>query len=37
MFSTAMTFFSCNALKRVSTNNQECNVRPEILNINTND
>ena len=26
-----MTCFSCNALKCVSTNNQECKVRPEIL------
>ena len=31
IFFTAMTFFSCNALKCVSTNNQECKVRPEIL------
>ena len=32
-FFTAMTFFSCNALKCVSIDNQECKVRPEILNI----
>ena len=27
-FLTAMTFFSCNALKCVSMNNQECKIRP---------
>ena len=32
-----MSFFSCNALKRVSINNQECKVRPEIININSNE
>ena len=32
---TAMTFFSCNALKRVSMNNQECKISPEIININS--
>ena len=42
MFFTAMTFFSCNALnvillKCVSMNNQECKVRPKILNINSNE
>ena len=26
-FFTAMTFFSCNALKSVSMNNQECKTR----------
>ena len=31
-----MSFFSCNALKYVSVNNQECKVRPEIKNINSN-
>ena len=30
-------FFSCNALKYVSMNNQECIVRPEIININSNE
>ena len=40
-FFTAMTFFSCNvfnvnSLECVSMNNQECKMRPEILNINTN-
>ena len=29
-FFKAMTFFGCNALKRVSMNNQECKIRPEI-------
>ena len=32
-----MTFFSCNALKCVSMNNQECKIRPEIININSNE
>ena len=32
-----MSFFSCNALKYVSVNNQECKVRPEIKNINSNE
>ena len=36
-FFTAMTFFSCNILKCVSMNNEECKVRPEILNINSNE
>ena len=29
--------FSCNTLKCVSINNQECKVRPEIININSNE
>ena len=37
IFFTAMTFFSCNALKCVSMNNQECKTRPEITNINSNE
>ena len=37
MFVVAMSFFSCNALECVSMNNQECKVRPEILNININE
>ena len=36
-FFIAVTFFSCNALKCVSMNNQECKIRPEILNINSNE
>ena len=32
-----MSFFSCNAVKRVSMSNQECTVRPEIININSNE
>ena len=32
-----MSFFSCNALKCVSMNNQKRKVRPEIVNINSND
>ena len=37
VFVVAMSFFSCNALKCVSMNNQECKVRPEIININSNE
>ena len=37
VFIVAMPFFSCNALKYVSVNNQERKVRPEILNININE
>ena len=41
-FFTAMTFFSynvlnVNSLEYVSINNQECKIRPEIININTNE
>ena len=32
-----MLFFSCNALKCVSMNNQECKIRPKIININSNE
>ena len=32
-----MTFFSNNALKRVSIVNKECKVRPKTLNINSNE
>ena len=42
MFFTALTFFSCNvfkvnSLKCVSINNQECKIRPETINLNTNE
>ena len=37
IFFTEMIFFSCNALKCVSMNNQECQIRPEIININSNE
>ena len=37
VFVAAMSFFSCNALKCVSVNNQECKVKPEIININCNE
>ena len=37
IFFTAMTFFSCNALKCVSMKNQECKIRPEIINVNSNE
>ena len=35
-FVVAMTFFSCNALECVSMKNQECTIRPQIININNN-
>ena len=42
MFFTKMTFFSCNvlninSLERVSMNNQECKIKLEIINVNTNE
>ena len=42
MFVVTMHFFSCNVLnanplKCVSKNNQECRIRPEIMNINSNE
>ena len=30
-----MSFFSCNALKCVSMNSQECKIRPQTININS--
>ena len=41
-FFTAKTFFSCNvlnvnSLECASMNNQECKIRPEIINVNTNE
>ena len=41
-FFTAMKFFSCNvlnvnSLKCVSMNNQECKIRPQIINVNSNE
>ena len=35
-FFTSMTFYSCNALKCVSMNNQECKIKSEIIDININ-
>ena len=35
VFVVAMLFFSCNALKRVSMNNQESKIRPEIITVNS--
>ena len=32
-----MTFFGCNSLKCVSVNNQECKVKPEMINTNGNE
>ena len=37
IFFTAMTCFSYNALKCVLTNNQECRIIPEIVNISNNE
>ena len=37
MFVVAMSFSSCNALKCVSMNNQECKIRSEIIDINSNE
>ena len=37
IFITAMTFYSCNAMRCVSMKNQECNVRPVIMNIDSDD
>ena len=37
VFFTAMTFFGCNALKCISINNQECKIRSEIIDINSNE
>ena len=36
-FFTAVTSFSCSVLKCVLMNNQECKIRPEIININSNE
>ena len=37
VFVVAMPFFSFNALECVWMNNQECNARPEIINIKSNE
>ena len=37
VFVLAILFFSCNTLKCVSVNNKQRKVRPEIININSND
>ena len=37
MFVVAMPFLSCNALKCVSMNYQECKIRPKVININRNE
>ena len=42
IFASALVFFSCNVLnvsplKCVSINNQECKIRPQIININSNE
>ena len=36
-FVVIMSSFSCNVLKCVSMNNQECKVRPEVINIISNE
>ena len=35
-FVVAISFSSCNELQCVSMNNQECKIRPEVININSN-
>ena len=37
LFFNAITFFGCNSLKRVSLNNQECKIRSEIIDVNSNE
>ena len=37
IFGVVMSSFSCNVLKCVSMNNQEFKIRPEIININSNE
>ena len=37
MFVVTMSLFCCNSLKCVSMNDQVCKVRPEIININSNE
>ena len=37
IFTSAMMLFSCNALKCVSINNQECRIKPEIINVTSNE
>ena len=37
VFVVTMLFFSYNELKSISMNNQECKVRPEIINIESNE
>ena len=37
MFVVTMSLFRCNSLKCVSMNDQVCKVRPEIININSNE
>ena len=37
MFVVTMNFFTCNALKCVSMNNQEFKIRPKMININCNE
>ena len=37
MIDVTITFFDCNAWKRVSINNQECKVRSQIINTNCNE
>ena len=36
-FVVIMSSFSCNVLKCVSMNNQECKVRPEVINVISNE
>ena len=36
-FVVAISFSSCNELQCVSMNNQECKIRPEVINISSNE
>ena len=36
-FVVAISFYSCNELQCVSMNNQECKIRPEVINISSNE
>ena len=37
IFFCSNVIFCCNALKCVAINNQECKIRPEIINVNSNE
>ena len=37
IFVEAMSFFSCSVLKCVSMNNEECKIRPDIINASSNE
>ena len=37
IFVEAMSFFNCNVSKSVSMNNEECKIRPDIINVSINE